>query len=71
VSGAEIRPDDASFEQLVAVARQFENTVTYDDVNEHMPLDMITTEQIDVWLEALDERGIRVIDPRERRKDRR
>ncbi len=36
--------------------------VTYDEVNEHMPEDVVSTDQIDSWLTALGEQGIEVVD---------
>ena len=36
--------------------------VTYDEVNDHMPEDVVSTDQIDGWLSALGEHGIEVVD---------
>ncbi|WP_428269644.1 RNA polymerase sigma factor RpoD [Haliangium sp.] len=36
--------------------------VTYDEVNDHMPEDVISSEQIDGWLSALGEEGIDIVD---------
>jgi RNA polymerase primary sigma factor len=36
--------------------------VTYDEVNDHMPEDVVSTDQIDGWLSALSEHGIEVVD---------
>ncbi|HEU0034921.1 MAG TPA: sigma-70 family RNA polymerase sigma factor, partial [Kofleriaceae bacterium] len=36
--------------------------VTYDEVNDHMPDDVVSTDQIDGWLSALGEHGIEVVD---------
>ncbi|ACY18862.1 RNA polymerase, sigma 70 subunit, RpoD subfamily [Haliangium ochraceum DSM 14365] len=36
--------------------------VTYDEVNDHMPEDVISSEQIDSWLSALGEEGIDIVD---------
>ncbi len=36
--------------------------VTYDEVNDHMPDDVISSDQIDEWLSALGEQGIEIVD---------
>jgi RNA polymerase primary sigma factor len=36
--------------------------VTYDEVNDHMPDDVVSTEQIDSWLSALGDHGIEIVD---------
>jgi len=36
--------------------------VTYDEVNDHMPEDVVSTDQIDGWLSVLGEHGIEVVD---------
>ena len=36
--------------------------VTYDEVNDHMPEDVVSTDQIDSWLSALGDHGIEVVD---------
>ncbi len=36
--------------------------VTYDEVNDHMPDDVVSTDQIDSWLSALGDHGIEVVD---------
>ncbi len=36
--------------------------VTYDEVNDHMPEDVVSTDQIDAWLSALGDQGIEVVD---------
>ncbi|MCG8418697.1 MAG: RNA polymerase sigma factor RpoD [Proteobacteria bacterium] len=36
--------------------------VTYDEVNDHMPDDVISSEQIDHWLSVLGEQGIEIVD---------
>ena len=36
--------------------------VTYDEVNDHMPEDVVSTDQIDGWLSALGEHGIEIVD---------
>ncbi len=41
--------------------------VTYDEVNDHMPEDVVSTEQIDSWLTALGDHGIEIVDGATRR----
>jgi len=36
--------------------------VTYDEVNDHMPDDVISSDQIDEWLSALGDQGIEIVD---------
>jgi RNA polymerase primary sigma factor len=36
--------------------------VTYDEVNDHMPDDVISSDQIDAWLSVLGDEGIEIID---------
>jgi len=36
--------------------------VTYDEVNDHMPEDVVSTDQIDSWLSTLGDHGIEVVD---------
>jgi RNA polymerase primary sigma factor len=36
--------------------------VTYDEVNDHMPEDVVSTDQIDSWLSALGDQGIEIVD---------
>jgi len=36
--------------------------VTYDEVNDHMPPEIVTSEQIDGWLSALGDAGIEIVD---------
>jgi RNA polymerase primary sigma factor len=36
--------------------------VTYDEVNDHMPEDVISPDQLDTWLSALGDHGIEVVD---------
>ncbi|GAB4525238.1 MAG: RNA polymerase sigma factor RpoD [Haliangiales bacterium] len=45
--------------------------VTYDEVNDHMPEDVISSEQIDSWLTALGEEGIDIVDSASSAKNRR
>ncbi|MDB4961883.1 MAG: polymerase, sigma 70 subunit, RpoD subfamily [Myxococcales bacterium] len=43
--------------------------VTYDEVNDHMPEDVVSTDQIDGWLSALGEHGIEIVDGAGNRRD--
>ena len=36
--------------------------VTYEEVNEHMPDDVVSSDQIDEWLAALNEAGVDIVD---------
>jgi RNA polymerase primary sigma factor len=36
--------------------------LTYDEINDHMPDDVVSTEQIDGWLASLGEHGISIVD---------
>lgn len=36
--------------------------VTYDEVNDHMPEDVVSSDQIDDWLSSLGDEGIEVVD---------
>ena len=36
--------------------------LTYDEINDHMPDDVVSTEQIDSWLTSLGEHGISIVD---------
>jgi RNA polymerase primary sigma factor len=48
-------------DKLIELGKQ-KGFVTYDEVNDHMPEDVVSTEQIDGWLSALGEHGIEVVD---------
>ncbi len=36
--------------------------LTYDEINDHMPDDVVSTEQIDSWLSSLGDHGIAIVD---------
>src|SRR5437868_14076094 len=36
--------------------------VTYDEVNDHMPEEIVSSDQIDDWLSTLGDEGIEVVD---------
>ncbi len=48
-------------DKLIELGKQ-KGFVTYDEVNDHMPEDVVSTDQIDGWLSALGEHGIEVVD---------
>jgi hypothetical protein len=66
MSGSTLTFEQAAFERLVALGKLRDNTVTYDEINDHMPMELSTSADVDRWLEALFARGIESI---ERRKD--
>ncbi len=47
--------------KLIDLGRE-KGFVTYDEVNDHMPADIVTSEQIDGWLSALGDAGIEIVD---------
>ncbi|MBA3542109.1 MAG: hypothetical protein H0T79_21015, partial [Deltaproteobacteria bacterium] len=53
-------------DKLIELGKQ-KGFVTYDEVNDHMPEDVVSTDQIDSWLSALGEQGIEVVDAGARR----
>ncbi len=48
-------------DKLIELGKQ-KGFVTYDEVNDHMPEDVVSTDQIDSWLSALGDHGIEVVD---------
>jgi len=48
-------------DKLIELGKQ-KGFVTYDEVNDHMPEDVVSTDQIDGWLSVLGEHGIEVVD---------
>ncbi|NJM91108.1 MAG: RNA polymerase sigma factor RpoD [Myxococcales bacterium] len=52
--------------KLIELGKQ-KGFVTYDEVNDHMPEDVVSTDQIDSWLSALGDHGIEVVDSSARR----
>ncbi|MEO7731990.1 MAG: RNA polymerase sigma factor region1.1 domain-containing protein, partial [Kofleriaceae bacterium] len=52
---------DSARDKLIELGKQ-KGFVTYDEVNDHMPEDVVSTDQIDGWLAALGEHGIEVVD---------
>jgi RNA polymerase primary sigma factor len=48
-------------QKLITMGKQ-KGFVTYDEVNDHMPEDVVSSDQIDAWLSALGEQGIEIVD---------
>jgi RNA polymerase primary sigma factor len=48
-------------DKLIELGKQ-KGFVTYDEVNDAMPEDVVSTDQIDSWLSALGDHGIEVVD---------
>ena len=53
--------------QLIALGKS-KGFLTYDEVNKHMPTDVVSSEQIDAWLGALASEGIEIVDSAETAK---
>ncbi len=60
-SKAGAKAPDAKQQRLIAIGRA-KGFVTYDEVNDAMPDDVVSSEQIDAWLSALGEQGIEIVD---------
>jgi RNA polymerase primary sigma factor len=60
-SAAGARDGNSMRDKLIELGKQ-KGFVTYDEVNDHMPEDVVSTDQIDGWLSALGEHGIEVVD---------
>ena len=52
---------DPRQQKLIALGKE-KGFVTYDEVNEHMPDEVVSSEQIDAWLSALGAEGIEIVD---------
>ena len=48
-------------QQLISMGKA-KGYLTYDDVNDHMPDDVVSSDQIDDWLSSLGDEGIEVVD---------
>ena len=55
------RDTDKQMQKLITMGKQ-KGYVTYDEVNDHMPEDVVSSDQIDDWLGALGDAGIEVVD---------
>lgn len=56
--------EGAGLGALIAYGHQHGNTVTYDEINEFMPFEIQTSDQIDIWLRALDAAGVAYVEQR-------
>ena len=52
---------NSALDKLVELGKR-KGFVTYEEVDDHMPEDVVSTEQIDSWLATLGEYGIEVVD---------
>src|SRR5256885_6554496 len=48
-------------QQLITMGKA-KGYLTYDDVNDHMPDEVVSSDQIDDWLSTLGDEGIEVVD---------
>ena len=48
-------------QQLITMGKA-KGYLTYDEVNDHMPDDVVSSDQIDDWLSSLGDEGIEVVD---------
>ncbi|MCC6998017.1 MAG: RNA polymerase sigma factor RpoD [Deltaproteobacteria bacterium] len=48
-------------QQLITMGKA-KGYLTYDEVNDNMPVDIVSSDQIDDWLSALGEEGIAIVD---------
>jgi RNA polymerase primary sigma factor len=55
-------PQSEALKQKLIDLGRTKGFVTYDEVNDHMPDDVISSEQIDSWLSALGDEGIEIVD---------
>src|SRR5712692_9207040 len=56
------RDTERSKQKLISMGKQ-KGYVTYDEVNDAMPDDIVSSDQIDDWLSTLGDEGIEVVDP--------
>ncbi|MBK6848212.1 MAG: RNA polymerase sigma factor RpoD [Proteobacteria bacterium] len=52
---------DEQRERMIAMGKQ-KGYLTFDEVNDHLPENMNSADQIDEWLETLGEQGIEIVD---------
>jgi hypothetical protein len=57
----ELIGSNSALDKLVELGER-KGFVTYEEVDDHMPDDVVSTEQIDSWLATLGEHGIEVVD---------
>ena len=48
-------------QQLITMGKA-KGYLTYEEVNDHMPDDVVSSDQIDDWLSSLGDEGIEVVD---------
>src|SRR5438105_10522503 len=48
-------------QQLITMGKA-KGYLTYDEVNDHMPDDIVSSDQIDDWLSSLGDEGIEIVD---------
>jgi RNA polymerase primary sigma factor len=63
-------PQSEALKQKLIELGRSKGFVTYDEVNDHMPDDVISSEQIDSWLSALGDEGIEIVDATSNTKGR-
>jgi len=59
--GKNKEPLDERQEQLIELGKS-KGFLTYDEVNRHMPDNVTTPEEIDIWLGSISEEGIEIVD---------
>src|SRR5207248_612395 len=55
------RDTERQKQKLITMGKQ-KGYVTYDEVNDHMPEEIVSSDQIDDWLSSLGDEGIEVVD---------
>jgi RNA polymerase primary sigma factor len=55
------RDSEKQKQKLISMGKQ-KGYVTYDEVNDHMPEEIVSSDQIDDWLSSLGDEGIEVVD---------
>src|SRR6476646_1902536 len=55
------RDTERSKQKLISMGKQ-KGYVTYDEVNDAMPDEIVSSDQIDDWLSTLGDEGIEVVD---------
>src|SRR5437762_10734172 len=61
MSMANNRDSDKKKQQLITMGKA-KGFLTYDEVNDHMPDDIVSSDQIDDWLSTLGDEGIELVD---------
>src|SRR5262245_11177257 len=55
------RESERQKQKLISMGKQ-KGYVTYDEVNDHMPESIVSSDQIDYWLSSLGDEGIEVVE---------